>query len=262
MRPSIFRSTPRQARLATWLGFAAAAALLFVPRAGYASKVRALALEDLVAESGAIVLGSVSAIDEDAGMKSGVPLTRVTLDVERVLHGRVTTPLVSLLFRVGYLADGSIVRRSDTPQLSTGDRYVLFLSSSYTTSPIVPAQNALLRIVSFPERSIVVDELGHALVASASHGLVRLGPVAASVQSRHVEQLRAQQSETDGGLEVAPHDVVLGDVQYASDVEAVLALIADVIAAVDPVAAPVPAAPGLTQPPSTQLPLVPGGTTH
>jgi hypothetical protein len=211
----------------------------------HASKLRQLALDDLVAESGAIVVASVGAVDERAGitLQAGEAMTKVTLKVERVLHGKVADSQVSLLFRTGYLPDGTIVGRSDTPQLTIGDRYVLFLRAHYTSSPLVNARHALLRIVSFGKRSIVVDEDGHALVASTAHGLVHLGQVAASVDDRYVEQTVAQQSESEAGLEPPGGKLAPADVAYASDADDVIALIDDVIARVHPTAAPVPAAP-------------------
>lgn len=228
-----------------------AAAMSLVPRAVHASTSRLLALEDLVAESKLILVGTVREIDDRAGVRleQAEPLTRIQVEVEQVLRGKVAGSQFTMELPVGYLPDGNIVHRSDMLQFTLGDRYVMFLSGADARSPIVSAHNALLRVVSFDKRSIVVGEGGHAILASPAHGLVQLGQVAASLDARYVERLREQDGQAEGGLEPAQHELALRDVAYASDAEEVLRLISTAVTAVDPSAAASPMTPKL---PATQ----------
>lgn len=203
-----------------------------VSTAAHASTTRLLALPDLVAESRVIVVGTVKAIDERAGVAlgEGEPITRIDIQVERTLHGTLPGRKLSLRLPVGYVADGSIVHASDTPTLHVGDRYVLFLRAPEELSPIVSASGAILRVVDFGARSIVVSESGHAIRASETHGLVQLGRVAASLAARAVESLRALDSDGQTGVEPASKPIALGDVAYASDAEDVMNMISNIAA--------------------------------
>lgn len=215
---------------------------------GHAYKRQATTIVDTLAQSAAVIVGTVTAIDERAGLahpERGEALTRVTLSVDRVLLGSGAGKQVDLVFRGGVLADGSIARLSHVPLLATGDRYILFLRPEYYVSPLVNSRHALLRIVKFAERSVVVDEYGHGIVISSAHGLLHLRRIAASLTARYIEQEQARQSSAEGGqLEhYSEARLALDDVEHATDAEDVIEFIAETIRSTGKIAGTLPREP-------------------
>ena len=226
-------------------------ALLITAPAVATAAEHATTLADTIAQSSAVVVASVSELDDRAGLKGTATdkaRTKVTLHVEQVLHGANVASELELWFPVGVLPDGTIAGSTAVPRLTKGDRYIMFLRQAAGSLQIVKARDALLRIVSFPEKDVVVDQVGHGILASRQHGFLRLRKIAESLLGRFV----ARASETQPGLEYTSQaKLSIEDVQLATELPEVLAFIDDVARTGSPSGTTVTTD---TEPGSVQLP--------
>jgi hypothetical protein len=193
-----FRSGTARASLAFVLLFSGATAL--------AAKRPAATVPELFAASGAVFVGTVEEVDEDAAMKAGKfdprksesidgALTRITFSVEEVLFGDVPTRQVELVVRGGLLPDRSFEEWSTVPVFSAGDRYVVFVrAGDFTIQPFVRAEGSVLRFVETGERSVLVDENGRGLVQRKDGALGWTMRVAETMKARRIAQRRSLQS--------------------------------------------------------------------
>jgi hypothetical protein len=187
-------------------------------------------LAEAIAASSAIVVATAGPVDDRAGLthpphEGGA--TKVTLRIEEVVHGAATPGERELWFHGGVNANGTITGSSaDPPSLLEGDRYILFLRHAPPgRSPLVRSRYALLRIVRFGDQERVVDEYGRGLVVDAHAGLRPLGKISEAMLERSIAKAR----EHGSGLEYVSQDrLVPTDIERASPLPAVLALIADV----------------------------------
>lgn len=175
-----------------------------------------LTLDAMVTRSDAIIVCTVRAIDERASLDPAQPLTSVTCALDEVLRGQVPAGRkageLDLVFRGGITTEGLRVRFSSVPQLTTGERYMLFLRSDYYVSPIVPAPQALIREVAKGGVALAVDENGRAIVASQNFGLVVAGKVARALD----EVGGAPGSPPSGGNSLAGDDSLPAQAQPAA----------------------------------------------
>ena len=167
--------------------------LTIAPRAS-ASRAEPLSLEQMMTRSAAVVAATVTSVDDRAGDKASEPLTRVTLDVSDVLHGRTSGKAKEqLIFRGGQFPNGETVSYSNVIELLPGERYILFVRSEYYISPLLPGSGSVLRIATVGGRSVVVNQAGHGLLVSPRHGLLAVGAVAAGLEARN-ERLKSEPS--------------------------------------------------------------------
>jgi hypothetical protein len=147
----------------------------------------------MMTRSAAVVAATVTGVDDRAGGTGKEPLTRVTLDVSDVLHGKTSGKAKEqLIFRGGQYPNGETLSYSNVIELSPGERYILFVRSEYYISPLSgPA--SVLRITSVGGRSVVVNHAGHGLLVSPRHGFLAVGPVAAQLEARN-EKLKSEPS--------------------------------------------------------------------
>jgi len=111
-----------------------------------ASRVRPLNLEQLTASADRVVAGRVTEVQVVLDEQLGRPVTRVTLEVERIAKGQVATVVTITLFGDQTLSASSTTPRPGLltlPGFVTGEELVLFLypkSDFGLTSPIGLAQ--------------------------------------------------------------------------------------------------------------------------
>jgi hypothetical protein len=159
------------------LFFIACGALLFAPRA-HAGKLLPAAVDDMFAGSGAVVLGTVTNIDEHHGERTGYPSTAFTISVEEVLSGSLDTgegaQELVLVQRGGYLSDDSVLSFSANTELRQGTSYVLFLRDSFYISPFLRAQDGVIERVDLDGRSAAANRAGQLVRLSKMFGLQHL----------------------------------------------------------------------------------------
>jgi len=162
------------------------AVTLMVSERAEAGSFKPRPFQDLVNASDLILVGTVTAMDEAAGVPLGDPMTSITVNVEQVLRGTGTAAgeTYSIFVRGGLRSDGLSESWTLVPELVAGDRYVLFLRSSFYVSPFVSAEDSVLRVVRSGDQEVVVDRNGYALRGSEALGLLRGSKVADSLVER------------------------------------------------------------------------------
>jgi len=172
-----------------------AIALLAAASVAQASSHEERSLRDTVHASDLILVGEVIDIDESEGIKSGEALTRISVQVERVLRGDAAKrgDMFEIVHRGGMRDDGFGEAFSSKPVLTVGDRYVMSLVADFRVMPFIGSSKGLMRVANVDGRDIVVDEAGRAIVASATLGLMPGPRVADSfherIEKRHVNAL-------------------------------------------------------------------------
>lgn len=150
--------------------------------AAHAGKLVKVAVDDMVTSGGAVVVATVSHVDEFYGEQVGYPATGFKLaNVERVAGRLATSPGDSdlvLVQRGGYRSDGSRLGFSTTTELRQGTTYLMVLRERFFVSPFLAAQDGVL------ER---VDVEGGAKARTRGGQLVKVHPLFGIQHLRTVE---------------------------------------------------------------------------
>lgn len=137
-------------------------------------------LEQLVAESAVIVVGTVTGIAYEADPREGVPFTKVRLQrLDAIKGARHVESGLTLWFQGGLADDGAMERIVGMPQLRLGETYVLLLrGGEWTINPIAGWSQGAFRVVPGPGRgSQMVLTLDDSVVMRVSDGVLDLGRV-------------------------------------------------------------------------------------
>lgn len=123
---------PEEKRVAI---LAAVIAAVLLSTSAYATTVRALTFEQLIAGADAIVRGRVAALRTREDPASGAIWTQVIVEAERVLKGQ---PRVQLVFeQLGGRVGARELTLEGAPGFEVGDRAVWFVRESQRLTPIL-----------------------------------------------------------------------------------------------------------------------------
>lgn len=140
-------------------------------------------LEQLVAESAVIVIGTVTGISYEADPKEGVPFTKVRLQrleaIKGARHVENAQMGLTIWFEGGLANDGAMEQIDGMPQLRLGETYLLFLrGGEWTINPISGWSQGAFRLVPGPTRnSQLVLTLDDSVVMGVRDKVLDLGPV-------------------------------------------------------------------------------------
>ncbi|MCG8553858.1 MAG: hypothetical protein MJD61_01000 [Proteobacteria bacterium] len=156
-------SAGRQRRRALFSAAAASFGLLplLLPTHSSAGIPPNLSIDDIIAQSGAVVVATVTEIDSRDGLRQTppTPLTRIQFRTRNVLLGAGVQGEFDLRIRGGVHADGGFGRFSIVRELTVGDTYLLFIRPDYGITPLVAARHSCLRLVDF-EGAPLVERAG------------------------------------------------------------------------------------------------------
>lgn len=224
------RITPTTTALAALV----ACALAAFPSIATASSSEDRSLQETVRDADLIIVGTVTAIDSEAGVKDDDPMTRIDVLVERTLRGETAKrgETFSLYHRGGMHSDGSTTVWTNVDPLAVGDTYVMFLGARFTVTPFM---GTLWRVVNAGAKKVIVDRGGRPLGYSETHGLLRGSKLTDSLVERVREKAEgALVSNHDMSARVAVEDV--GEMEaHAADAEVVFAGIAAMVRSSMPV---------------------------
>ncbi len=140
--------------------------LWVVPRSGEGTALPFLELEHLTDISDLIVQAKVVAVESDWNSSRSRLRTRVTLEVQKVLHGPPDREKLSIDLPGGYLPEENVRQViPGIPRFAIGEEAIVFLrNDAGLICPIVGWMQGNFRIVTEPGngRKMVLDTLGKA----------------------------------------------------------------------------------------------------
>ncbi|MCI0655841.1 MAG: hypothetical protein L0170_02075 [Acidobacteria bacterium] len=158
-------------RLSAWLSSFLALSLL---AAGFlsATTLRPLNLEELTQKAGTIVVGRCVAVGQGTHTRLHIPLSKVTIQVDRTLKGRAGK---TLTFQTAFTVGSNAVSSSSKglARFRAGEKVILFLypeSSSGFTSPVGSGQGKFLLLAGKDGREIAVNGFGNRFLLKGLSG--------------------------------------------------------------------------------------------
>ena len=195
---SIKRSSP----LASWfMNIAAVLALVLLSAMAHATTVVKKTFDDLLKESDAIVLGTVSDVaSQYVGEKKDI-VTHVTLSNLTVLHGALAASTL-VLRQEGGDVQGDVVHIEGSPVFSKGDRVIVFIKGNGTEMiPFVGWTQGVFRVFqdSATKKERITDHEGNHVTGIKDNDFVRDVVKAPEARIMSKDGKLSSETQADGG---------------------------------------------------------------